>query len=123
MIENTLLPVRAFGRVDAEDRASAEQLLGRVGLGERKDHLPGQLSGGERQRAAIARGLIMAPKVLLCDEPTGNLDGQTATQVTETMIETVVSADRALVVITHSDELANRMSRRLTLRDGQCFEV
>lgn len=119
--ENVLLPVRAFARVDETVRARADELLTRVGLGERTDHLPGQLSGGERQRAAIARSLIMAPDVLLCDEPTGNLDGKTAETVTDTLLELAVSPERALVVITHSDALAERMSRHLTLRDGQCY--
>lgn len=123
VLENTLLPVRAFGSVDQAVRSRAEQLLVEVGLGDRLDHLPGQLSGGERQRAAIARSLVMEPDLLLCDEPTGNLDGQTADRIKETLLTAGVSDGRALIVITHSEALAESMTRKLTLRDGQCFEA
>lgn len=120
-LENVLLPVRAFGKVDDAVRDRAIGLLETVGLGERTNHLPGQLSGGERQRAAIARSLVMAPGLLLCDEPTGSLDAATAERVTDALLVAAGDGDRALVVITHSERLAERMERHLTLRDGQCF--
>lgn len=123
VVENTTMPVRAFGRVTDGDRERARDLLKEVGLGDREDHLPGQLSGGERQRAAIARSLVMRPRLLLCDEPTGNLDARTAEQITDTLLSSGVGEDRALVVITHNETLAQRMSRRFELRDGKCFEV
>lgn len=123
VIENTVMPVRAFGSVTEADREIARGLLSEVGLGEREDHLPGQLSGGERQRAAIARSLVMNPRLLLCDEPTGNLDARTAERIADTLLRSGAGDDRALVVITHSETLAQRMSRRFELRDGQCFEV
>ncbi|HAA77061.1 TPA: ATP-binding protein [Candidatus Latescibacteria bacterium] len=123
VLENVLLPVRAFGRVDAAATEQAESLIASVGLAERMTHLPGQLSGGERQRTAIARSLIMEPSLLLCDEPTGNLDGQIADTVLEVLLSSAVSEDRALIVITHSESLAASMSRRFTLKDGLCSEV
>jgi lipoprotein-releasing system ATP-binding protein len=123
VIENTIMPVRAFESVTGADRERARGLLSEVGLGEREDHLPGQLSGGERQRAAIARSLVMNPRLLLCDEPTGNLDARTAEQIADTLLRSGAGDDRALVVTTHSETLAQRMSRRFELRDGQCFEV
>ena len=123
VLENVLLPVRAFGRVDAAATEQAESLIASVGLAERMTHLPGQISGGERQRTAIARSLIMEPSLLLCDEPTGNLDGQIADTVLEVLLSSAVSEDRALIVITHSESLAASMSRRFTLKDGLCSEV
>lgn len=123
VLENVLLPIRAIGKVGDPETARATQLLLDVGLEERANHLPGQLSGGERQRAAIARSLIMQPRLLLCDEPTGNLDATTADQITDVLLHSGVGPERALIVITHSDALARRMSRHLELRDGQCFEA
>ena len=123
VMENVLLPVRAFRKVTDLDAARAKQLLSDVGLQDRVSHLPEQLSGGERQRTAIARSLIMAPRLLLCDEPTGNLDSTTAEQITEVLLTAGGGPDRALIVITHSEVLATRMSRHLVLRDGQCFEA
>ena len=123
VLENVLLPVRAFGRVTRDHTTRAHELLNNVGLSERTGHLPGQLSGGERQRAAIARSVVMGPQVLLCDEPTGNLDGRMADQIADTLLQTAATEERALVVITHSETLAQRMSRRFTLQDGLCLEV
>ena len=123
VLENVLLPIRAFGSVTENDQARGRDLLQTVGLGERLTHLPAQLSGGERQRVAIARSLIMRPRLLLCDEPTGNLDQQTADQVTETILKTSDGEDRALILITHSDTLASRTNRHFRLREGQCYEV
>ena len=123
VLENTLLPVRAFRGVHQADQEHATQLLERVGLSERASHLPSQLSGGERQRAAIARSLMMKPSVLLCDEPTGSLDTKTAEQILALLVEAGISDDRALVMITHSETVASQMQRRLVLREGQCFEA
>jgi lipoprotein-releasing system ATP-binding protein len=123
VMENVMLPARAFGTITPDRVARCEDLLREVGLSERSGHLPSQLSGGERQRAAIARALMMEPRLLLCDEPTGNLDSATAEQITDVLLAFGTTSGRALIVITHSDRLAGRMPRRLTLRDGLCSEA
>jgi len=120
--ENVLLPTLAFPADGAAAAARAEDLLERVGLSHRLDHRPAQLSGGERQRVAVARALINAPALLLCDEPTGSLDGSTAQAVGSLLFELQREARTTLIVVTHSDELAGRFARRLELRDGRCFE-
>ena len=115
-LENVLVPLELRGESGREKEASA--LLARVGLGERGDHYPVQLSGGEQQRVALARAFINAPKILFCDEPTGNLDGETAA----TMIELVFGLNRergtTLVLVTHDLELAKRCQRILRLKNG-----
>lgn len=118
MLQNVLLPTVAAGNGQdgAEERARA--LLGRVGLGARVDHRPAQLSGGERQRAAIVRAVINRPGLLLCDEPTGNLDGETAGSVADLLLELHAEEESALIVVTHSLELAARLPRRVELRAG-----
>ena len=121
VIENVLLPTLPFGaRPDAEKRATA--LLERVGLQDRLYHRPGQLSGGERQRVAVVRALINAPTMLLADEPTGSLDRSAAESLTNLLTELNASEDIALVVVTHTMELANRMQRCYELRDGTLQE-
>ncbi len=120
VLENVLIPTLAFGRggVEAEPRARA--LLDRVGLTARLTHRPAELSGGERQRVAVARALVMGPRLLLCDEPTGNLDGKTATAVADLLFELHEEANAVLVVVTHSPEIAARFGRRVELREGRC---
>jgi len=119
LLQNVVLPSVAHrGSQGAVSRA--EELLQRVGLGERVGHRPAQLSGGERQRGAIARALINRPSVLLCDEPTGNLDRRNAEVVADLLFELHQAEGSSLVVVTHSLELAQRFDRRMTLEDGRC---
>ncbi|MEC8380986.1 MAG: ABC transporter ATP-binding protein [Myxococcota bacterium] len=106
---------------DAEQKACA--LLERVGLGHRFFHKPGELSGGEQQRVAIARALVNRPKLLLADEPTGNLDPKTAEQIMELLLSLQSEIGGALVMVTHDIELAQGCPRRLTLVDGQFVEA
>jgi lipoprotein-releasing system ATP-binding protein len=122
-LENIVLPQMIAGsrRRDAEARAAG--LLAAFGLGARGRHLPGQLSGGEQQRVAIARALANAPRVLLADEPTGNLDVATADTVFAELMHAVRDQGAAALIATHNTELASRMDRVVTLRDGVLVEV
>lgn len=121
VLENVLVPT-LVGPSDASAPARARELLTRVGLDARLGHRPAELSGGERQRVAIARALINRPRLLLCDEPTGNLDRRTADEVASLLVE-LVDANTILVVVTHSSELAKRFTRRFELVDGSLTEV
>jgi lipoprotein-releasing system ATP-binding protein len=118
-LENVVLPQMIAGRPrrTAEDRARS--LLSRFGLGARLGHLPGKLSGGEQQRVAIARALANRPKLLLADEPTGNLDVATADRVFSELLATVRDHGVAALIATHNPDLAARMDRTVTLRDGR----
>jgi ABC-type lipoprotein export system ATPase subunit len=120
VLENVLVPTLAGAtggqRKEIEERA--EQLLDRVGLSDWAMHLPGELSGGQRQRVAVARALINEPALLLADEPTGSLDRESAEQMAQLLVELNESQGTTLIVVTHSQELASRMSRVMTLADG-----
>lgn len=121
VLENVLAPtlVARDGR-DAPGRA--RELLENVGLGHRLDHRPSELSGGEKQRAAIARALIARPRLLLCDEPTGNLDHRSAEAVASVLLQLHRAQQTVLVVVTHSRELAARFDRHFDLLDGRLVE-
>jgi lipoprotein-releasing system ATP-binding protein len=116
VLENVLIPTLVSGRPAAEVERRARQLLERVGLGQRLDHRPAELSGGERQRVALARALILQPLLVLADEPTGNLDADSAVVVADLLEELHRQERNILIVVTHSAELARRFPRRADLR-------
>jgi lipoprotein-releasing system ATP-binding protein len=118
-LENVLLPQMIAGKPMRQARARAEYLLSSLGLGQRLDHPPGKLSGGEQQRVALARALANSPKVLLADEPTGNLDQDTASVVFDQLLYVVRNHGLAALIATHNFDLAARMDRIVTLREGQ----
>jgi len=118
VLENVLVPTLT-GRTSAADRNRAERLLSRVGLKPRLGHRPGQLSGGERQRVAVVRALINGPMLLLADEPTGSLDHSAATNLGDLLLELNKEEGVALVLVTHSLELAKCLPRTVELRDGR----
>jgi ABC-type lipoprotein export system ATPase subunit len=119
-LENVELPMIFAGRPPRARRAEARRALEAVGLGQRLGHRPAQLSGGEAQRVAIARSLVNQPAILLADEPTGNLDSDTAREVMELLIEHVRARGTTLLLVTHDEELARSCTDRvLRLRDGQ----
>jgi lipoprotein-releasing system ATP-binding protein len=122
-LENVLLPqmIRGLSRNEAKRRAT--ELLNYLGLKDRLNHRPAELSGGEQQRVAIARAVANAPRILLADEPTGNLDPRTSDHVFGTLAQLVRASGLAAIVATHNMDLAQRMDRRVTLRDGQVVEM
>ncbi len=122
-IENVMLPQMIYGLARREARARAIEILEFLGLGKRLDHRPAELSGGEQQRVAIARAVANAPRILLADEPTGNLDPHTAEHVFGTLERLVSASGLAAVIATHNMDLADRMSRRVTIREGQVEEL
>lgn len=117
-LENVLMAARLRGRLGAAERARAKDLLARVGLAERMHHLPTQLSGGERQRVAVARALMNSPKLILADEPTGNLDEHTGDAMIAMLLALCQETGTALVLVTHNPAHAARTGRALVLHDG-----
>ncbi len=115
-LENVLIPLELRGKSDG--LAAATEWLQRVGLGDRLHHYPSQLSGGEQQRVAVARAFINRPQILFADEPTGNLDGDTARRIADMIFELNATVGTALVLITHDAELARRCRRTLRMRNG-----
>jgi lipoprotein-releasing system ATP-binding protein len=122
-LENVVMPqlIRGLGKEEARSRG--RELLQFLGLGERLDHRPAELSGGEQQRVAIARAVANAPRLLLADEPTGNLDPQTAGHVFTTLVSIVRASGLAALIATHNMDLAARMDRRVTIRDKLITEL
>jgi lipoprotein-releasing system ATP-binding protein len=116
--ENVMLPQMVAGKSKAEARNNAAGLLDGLGLGHRLTHRPAQLSGGEQQRVAIARALANSPKVILADEPTGNLDPHTAEQVFALLLKTAREKGVAALIATHNHELASRMDRTVVMEEG-----
>ncbi len=122
-LENVVIPqlIRGLSKAEAQDRGA--QLLTFLGLGKRLDHRPGELSGGEQQRVAIARAVANAPRLLLADEPTGNLDPNTADRVFQTLVAIVRASKLAALIATHNMDLAARMDRRVSIRDGLIVQL
>ncbi|WP_371322590.1 ATP-binding cassette domain-containing protein [Dechloromonas sp. ZY10] len=119
-LENTMLPLELSGRRDAAGQARA--WLERVGLGQRLQHFPRQLSGGEQQRVALARAFAAAPRLVLADEPTGNLDPVTGRQIIDLMFELNRTAGTTLLLVTHDEAIAGRCQRRLRIAAGRLVE-
>ncbi|MFB3142739.1 MAG: ABC transporter ATP-binding protein [Acidobacteriota bacterium] len=115
-LENVVVPLELRGESGVKRQAT--ELLNQVGLGDRLDHYPAQLSGGEQQRVSLARAFINQPKILFADEPTGNLDGETAEKVSDLLFELNEAAGTTLVLVTHNLELAQRTQRIITLKAG-----
>jgi lipoprotein-releasing system ATP-binding protein len=120
---NVALPQRVLGLPLKQAETRARGLLEQLGLGERLDHQPAQLSGGEQQRVAIARALVNGPRLLLADEPTGNLDPQTSQQVFDALRTIVKAQGVAALIATHNLELAGHMDRVVSLKDGRLVET
>jgi lipoprotein-releasing system ATP-binding protein len=121
-LENVMLPQMVRGLSKREARNRAAELLSYLGLKDRLTHRPAELSGGEQQRVAIARAVANAPRILLADEPTGNLDPHTAGHVFDVLTQLVRASGLAAIIATHNLDLAARMDRRVTLRDGAVIE-
>jgi lipoprotein-releasing system ATP-binding protein len=122
-IENVMLPQMIRGLPRREARSRSAELLAYLGLKERFTHRPGELSGGEQQRVAIARAVANAPRLLLADEPTGNLDPRTSDHVFGALSQLIRQSGLTVVLATHNMDLAARMDRRVTIRDGQVVEL
>ena len=122
-VENVMLPQMIRGLSKGEARLRAVELLSYLGLKDRAEHRPTELSGGEQQRVAIARAVANAPRILLADEPTGNLDPRTAAHVFGALTQLVHASGLAALIATHNLDLAQKMDRRVTLKDGLVVEV
>jgi lipoprotein-releasing system ATP-binding protein len=122
-LENVMLPQMIRGLKRSETTRRAQEILTYLGLAERVTHRPSELSGGEQQRVAIARAVANAPRVLLADEPTGNLDPHTADHVFHALMQLVRATRVAMLIATHNMDLAARMDRRVSLQDGQVIEL
>jgi lipoprotein-releasing system ATP-binding protein len=122
-IENVALPGMIAGRTGRDARGRADRLLGQLGLAERLHHQPAQLSGGEQQRVAVARALVNGPRLLLADEPTGNLDPATSEAVFQSIQDLVRATDVAALIATHNLDMTRHMDRVLTLKDGHVVPV
>lgn len=121
--ENILLPLELTGLLSPENRDRAHHLLDEVGLGDRRGAFPDRLSGGEQQRVAVARALVHGPKLVLADEPTGNLDAETGRQVLDLFQRLLRPAGTTMVLVTHSSEVAALADRVLTIRNGLLFDA
>jgi len=119
VIENVAVPLLILGRSRAEAHSRAKEMLGRVGLGDKLNVLPGDLSGGQQQRVAIARALVHSPKLIVCDEPTSALDADTGRLVMEVLRQTALSADRSLMIVTHDNRIFNFADRIARMDDGR----
>jgi putative ABC transport system ATP-binding protein len=119
--ENVMLPLTFYRKVDAEHEV--DRLLDLLGIGHRKDHLPGQISGGEMQRVAIARALVNKPEILLADEPTGNLDTKRSLEIVDVLKELNLSAGLTIIMVTHNQGLASRADRVFEMRDGHIGQI
>ncbi|WP_114784479.1 lipoprotein-releasing ABC transporter ATP-binding protein LolD [Vibrio tetraodonis] len=122
-LENVAMPLLIGGEKSAKAKQAAKALLDKVGLSHRLDHRPSELSGGERQRVAIARALVNNPSLVLADEPTGNLDYQTALSIYDLMRELNQESGTAFLVVTHDGELAAKMDKQLHMQDGLLLDV
>ncbi|MCL2669397.1 MAG: ABC transporter ATP-binding protein [Syntrophaceae bacterium] len=120
-LENVMMPALIRRRPRTEARKRAEALLAEMGLAQRMNHKPGELSGGEQQRVAIARAIILEPEILLADEPTGNLDTETGKRIEEVLTALNQGKGITLIVVTHNQSLADRLSLQIGLRDGRIY--
>ena len=123
VLENVLIPTMAFKNMSPDSQKRAIDLLEKIGLSDRISHRPAELSGGERQRVAIARALINQPSIILCDDPTGNLDHATANPVTSLLFDLPQTEQNILVVVTHNRDLEHRFDRRFVFKENSCIEV
>lgn len=122
-VENVMLPLMVAGSSKEDAYRRASQLLERVGMRERLDHRVGELSGGEQQRVAISRAISLSPRLILADEPTGNLDRRTGETVISLLHEIVLQEGSSLIMVTHNDQLLTKFDRRLIIDDGRVVEV